>query len=182
MKTLKFYCILITVLLVLPAYLAAQDSSLDKLTKSFGEMDDVTYAQLQSNDIKIESEGNEGMNYVINNLEVVRMISIEKNRKKSEKYFAEFSKIVSQPPYIEVVTIVDEEETFSIYVNRGSDNNIKEAVLITREGKDANFIYMKGDINLEKLGGFDKLVQLQNMKIPCMDGKKMEVKDCKDKD
>ena len=145
-------------------------------------MDDVTYQQLQSNDNKIESEGNEGMNYVINNLDVVRMISIEKNRKKSEKYFAEFTKILSQQPYTEVVTIIDEEETFSIYVNRGADNNIKEAVSITRQGKVANFIYMKGNINLEKLGGFDKLVQLHGLKMPCRDGEKMEIKDCKDKD
>ena len=35
MKTLK-YLVLITVLFMLPAYLDAQDGSLDKLTKSFG--------------------------------------------------------------------------------------------------------------------------------------------------
>lgn len=167
--------------LMIPGSLLAQKTELYELTESFKEMEDITFTELNADEITVKSDESEGMQYVMENIEVVRMIQIEKDRKLSDKYFNKFYKILSKTPYIEVMTVNDGSgENISLYISKNGDENVNEAAMILKEKKDVFIIYMKGNIDLEEIGGFDKLIHMKSMKGMCLDGKKMHIKVCDD--
>ncbi len=177
----KYMLTIILALFIMPGFLIAQNTELYELTESFKDLEDISFTELNADEITVKSDESKGLQYVMENIEVVRMIKIEKDRKLANKYFNQFKKLLTEEPYIEVMTVNDGSgENISLFVQKDDKEYVKEAAMIIKEKKDVFFIYMKGKIDLAEIGGFDKLFHMKEMKGMCLDGKKMHIKVCDD--
>lgn len=164
----------IVITAILTIFMASGIMAQDKLIgiiDSFSDLDNIEYVKVNAADIDVNEDADDHIMYMLDQLETIRVLEIEKDKKASKELYDKAYNVLKNDPYTEFVSVQTAEETVGMYVNREGNDRILEGVLLVKEAKSATIIYMKGDFSLKRIGGIANYLNhefLQGLKV---DGK-----------
>lgn len=148
--------------------------------EEYSDLEKSDYVKVNAEDIELDADTDDKIAYLINSLETIRVLEIEKDKKASAALYQKAIKILSMEPFTEIISVKSEDETVKVFVNQEGDDRILESALLVKEGKSATIIYMKGDFNLSKIGGFGHVLSGEMMKNIKVHGEYVFNKHCEE--
>jgi len=142
---------LITMALIMPLFIFAQHSSVDKLFDKYGGKDGYTTVSINKgmfemlNDIDPEDEDLK----VLAQIEFVRVLAIEDEEIKGVNFYDEIMKSLNVEEYEELMTVKQSDQDVKILVKQ--TGSIIQELLIVVGGEDNALVYIKGNIQLKDL-------------------------------
>ena len=176
MKTITRIILSLCVIFMASGMMA--QSNLLNVIEKYSELEKADYVKVNAEDIEIDADANDKIAYMINSLETIRVLEIEKDKKSSAAMYQKAYDILKKDPYTEIISVKSEDEMVSIYVNKEGNDRILESALLVKEGKSATIIYMKGDFSLKKIGGITQMLSEEMMKNITVHGKHVFDKHC----
>ncbi len=159
--------ILVLCVIFMASGMMAQDKLIG-IIDSFSDLDNIEYVKVNAADIDVGEDTDDHIMYILDKLETIRVLEIEKNRKAADEMYKKASKVLKDNPYIEFMSVKTADENVNMYVNKEGDDRLLEGALLVKEGKSATIIYIKGDFSLKKIGGIANILSsgfLQGIKV-----------------
>ena len=143
---------LITMALIMPLFIFAQHSAVDKLFEKYGGKDGFTTVSINKgmfemlNDMDPEDEDLK----VLAQIEYVRVLAVEDEEKITGlNFYDEIMKSLNVEEYEELMTVKQSDQDVKILVKQ--TGSIIQELLIVVGGEDNALVYIKGNIQLKDL-------------------------------
>ena len=145
---------LIAIALIMPLFVFAQHSAVDKLFEKYGGKDGFTTVSINKGmfemlkDIDPEDEDIKALA----NIESVKVLAVEDEEMiKGVNFYDEIMKSLNVEEYEELVTVKQSDQDVKILVKQ--TGSIIQELLIVVGGEDNALVYIKGNIQLKDLSG-----------------------------
>lgn len=145
---------LITIALIMPLFIFAQQSAVDKLFEKYGGKDGFTTVSINKGmfemlkDMDPEDEDLKALAKI----ESVKVLAVEDEEMiKGVNFYDEIMKSLNVEEYEELVTVKQSDQDVKILVKQ--TGNIIQELLIVVGGEDNALVYIKGNIQLKDLSG-----------------------------